>query len=390
MMSLPAAPAIIDIYVLTPGSTDVISDTGGDDTADFSAAGLGVTIDMDDPAPQVVNANGDMVHLNGQIENFIGSGQNDSVTVGPLAVTRTISGGANGAGPGDALTLTSTSTSIDVTASSLSIGGTVNYDTFEIVTLNGTAGADTITVTSTPAATALVIDGLGDGDDYIVSQSGLGMAGLTVSDTGAAGNDDLILNGGAVHTITYNHTSASSGSIDIDPDGPGGAAIRTIDFSGFEPIANSGAATNIIFNLTAGTDTATLSNLGGGMSRLASAGSFETTDFVNPAAGGSLAINAGGNDDTLTITSLAAGFGGSLSIDGQDGPMDSIEVNAPLILTVDLSLTAESIELNMGRLPRAAIKRIRARSRSAHHWTRPRVAVARLSLRRRSPRRPMT
>jgi Ca2+-binding RTX toxin-like protein len=343
-----------DTYVLTPGSADVIDDTGGDDTADFSGAALGITINMDSAAVQVVNTNGDTVDLNGQIENFIGSPQNDTVTVAPLGVTRTMSGGGNGGAPGDRLTTTATSTTIGVTATSFSIGGTINYDTFESVSLTGTAGDDTITVTATPAATALTIDGIGGSDDYIVSQSGVSTAGLTLSDTGAVGNDDLILNGAAVDTITYNHTNASSGSIVIDPDGPGGAGTSTIAFSGFEPIVNSGTATNIVFNLTAGADTATLSDLGGGMSRLASAGSFEMTDFVNPTAGGSLTINGGDGVDAITIASLDAPFDGTLAIDGQGGASNSIVVTPALFIGGGLGLSATTISINTGTIDTGA------------------------------------
>jgi hypothetical protein len=349
-----------DTYVLAPGGDDTINDAAGTDTIDFSTSGLAVTIDLNSVADQDVYANGDMLDLNDLIENFIGSPQNDAVTVASQGISRTISGGGNTAMPGDRLTVTATSTTIGVTATSLSVGGTINYDTFESLTLNGTAAADTITVTSTPNAATLTIDGLDGGDDYIVSQSGVGtaavgVAGLTLSDTGASGDDDLILNGGAVHTITYNHASASSGDIEIDPDGPGGTATSTIEFSGFEPIVNSGTATNVEFNLTAGADMATLCSstcgaplLAAGMMRLFSAGTFELTDFAVPS--GSLTIKGGGGAfaDTITIGSVPASFTGSLAIDGEDGS-DTIDVNAALNLsatTADLSLTAENISLD--------------------------------------------
>ena len=79
-----------------------------------------------------------------------------------------------------------------------------------------------------------------------------------------------------------------------------------INYTGLEPITNSGTATDIIFNLPAGGSDAVLEDDGkvkNGMSRLRSSNAtFETTDFVNPTA--SLTINRGNAADTLTINYL--------------------------------------------------------------------------------------
>ena len=48
----------------------------------------------------------------------------------------------------------------------------------------------------------------------------------------------------------------------------------TVNYTGLEPITNSGSASDIVFNLPAGGNTATLSDLTGGSSRLASGGAF--------------------------------------------------------------------------------------------------------------------
>jgi hypothetical protein len=213
-----------DLYLLTPGSTDVVNDTGGDDTVDFSAAALGVTIDMDDAAPQVVNANGDMVHLNGQIENFIGSPQNDAVTVAPLPVARTISGGGNGAAPGDSLILNSTSAVIDIAASSVSIGGTVNYDTFEALSVNGTGANDSITVSSfTPGfAGSLAINGQGGLLDSIDVNAPLILtANLDLTAESIELNNGTIATGG---NQTYSGTVTISAPLDSST-GSGGAIV---------------------------------------------------------------------------------------------------------------------------------------------------------------------
>ena len=82
-----------DRYAQDPGSADTITDTVGDDTVDFSNATSGITIDMDlQDVDQVVDTAANTVRLEGQLENFIGSGFNDEVFVDPLDVPRSIDG----------------------------------------------------------------------------------------------------------------------------------------------------------------------------------------------------------------------------------------------------------------------------------------------------------
>ena len=92
-----------DTFVITPGSHDVIQDSGGNDTADFSGAAAGVTVDLDSPSVQTVNAAGDTVQIIGQIENFVGSDFADTIYVDAHNVTRTIQGGDPTTSPGDTL-----------------------------------------------------------------------------------------------------------------------------------------------------------------------------------------------------------------------------------------------------------------------------------------------
>jgi len=91
-----------DTFVLTPGSADVVNDSGGNDTVDFSAAGAGITIDMDSTAVQTVSG-ADTVQLNGQIENFVGSDFADTIFMLPLTVVRSVEGNDPGAPTGDTL-----------------------------------------------------------------------------------------------------------------------------------------------------------------------------------------------------------------------------------------------------------------------------------------------
>ena len=78
----------------------------------------------------------------------------------------------------------------------------------------------------------------------------------------------------------------------------------TVTYTGLEPITNSGTATDIVFNLPAGPNAATLADDGTGantMSRLSGA-TFETTDFANPT--GSVQINRGNAADTMVVNAL--------------------------------------------------------------------------------------
>ena len=94
-----------DRFDLRPGSTDVVTDSGGTDTVDFSSAESGINVDMDlTGTEQVINEAGDLLRLEGQIENFIGSGSDDTVSVDLLDMQREIDGGGESEeGPGDTL-----------------------------------------------------------------------------------------------------------------------------------------------------------------------------------------------------------------------------------------------------------------------------------------------
>lgn len=347
-----------DTYVLTPGGSDIVNDTAGSDTVDFSLATLGVALNLDLAILQFINTAGDSLQIFGTIENFTGSPHDDTLTAVGLASPRTLSGGASSGLLGDRLTARALASPVTISATSLAIGGTINYDTFESATIIGQFTDDVFNINSTPTATRIVVDGVDGSDVYNVVQHAIGTAGLTLSDSGVVGNDDLLLSGNLVNTIRYNHTSPTSGTIEIEATA--GAIPSTITYTGFEPIVNTGMATNIIFTLTVFGDTATLTDLGGGSSRLASSGSFEVTDFVNPPAGGSLAINMAGGADTLNITSLAATFAGSLTVNGDLGTPDRVNINTSLTLGGALALDAELVAINAAAITTAGSQTINA------------------------------
>ncbi len=128
-----------DTYTLTPGSADVLTDSGGTDTLDFSLAERAIFIDMDSAAAQTVMQVAHTVQLVGQFENFIGSAYNDTITAKALAVPRSIDGGPEviGLPPGDQLTVNAQGKSAHDYGTKVSIVGfaDISYTEIESLTL---------------------------------------------------------------------------------------------------------------------------------------------------------------------------------------------------------------------------------------------------------------
>ena len=136
-----------------------------------------------------------------------------------------------------------------------------------------------------------------------------------------APGDKLIISGGAEGTVTYNHLNAHDGNVIMSNFG-------TVNFTGLEPIINSGTATDVIFNLPGTDDIATLGDNGAtpgdGLLRLSSSPvTFEQTDFAIPS--NSLTINLGAGSDTLTVGQTPQ-FTAGLNIHGGTGD-DTINLN---------------------------------------------------------------
>jgi uncharacterized repeat protein (TIGR01451 family) len=210
------------------------------------------------------------------------------------------------------------------------------------ITVSGTPGDDSLTVNLTDATsgnyvldgaapveftacTSITFNGDDGNDSFHLNQSAaiLG-AGCVINvngqGNGATSGDSLTIEGGSFSTATYDYASEHSGTIQLDIDGSGGVAAATINYTGLEPITNSGTADDIIFNLPDSADDVFLEDdgiAGNNVSRLRSSNaSFESTTFSNPA--GSLTINAGGGDDTVTVAAPEA-LTGSITIEGGTG-----------------------------------------------------------------------
>lgn len=143
-------------------------------------------------------------------------------------------------------------------------------------------------------------------------------------DGGAAGNDSLELsNGVGFTTITHNFSSASSGSVTVATAN----AQSVITYSGLEPIIDNLGTANRVFNYSSSADAVTLSDgaAGDGRLGLASPGTGERVDFIQPSS--SLSITLGSGDDSFTASSIDSLFAASLFVAGGDGK-DSLNAAA--------------------------------------------------------------
>jgi hypothetical protein len=214
----------------------------------------------------------------------------------------------NGDDTDDKLTISLSGSNVHITDPSHTLNcgtdtTTINANTCEVpfALITGNIQVDTQGGDDT-----LTLD-LGSGD-FIPDgpNGGLTYAGGTQTSAG----DKLSIIGGTQGTVTYNYTTANNGSIEM-------ANFGTVTYTGLEPISNSGTATDVIFNLPAGGNVATLSDALGGKSRLDStSATFEQTEFANPS--GSVTINGGVDNDTITVGGLAANYP-SLTINGNEG-----------------------------------------------------------------------
>ncbi|WP_406696292.1 hypothetical protein V5E97_35405 [Singulisphaera sp. Ch08] len=132
-----------DDYVLSPGdgSRDVLIDTLGDDTLDFSTAGAGITLDLDSEAVQAVTPGG-TVQLVGDFENVVGSRFTDTIALAASPGPRRVDGGPPGTRPGDTLRFDARGQAVTLTPTTITSEGfaTVAYTAFEQVELINAAG----------------------------------------------------------------------------------------------------------------------------------------------------------------------------------------------------------------------------------------------------------
>ena len=238
-----------------------------------------------------------------------------SLSGGDLVITD-----SNGGNSDDAITISLNDPNVRITDPNhlLGCGGGVSIDThtcefpfasISSIHVNTMGGNDSLTLA------------LADGD--IIPDGGLFYDGGAQTTA-----DKLFITGGDQGKVTYNYTSANDGSIDMEHFG-------LVTYTGLEPIGNTGTASDIVINLPSVDNVATLSDHGGGQSRLASSPvTFEQTDFPNPS--GSVTINGGTLKDSLTVSGLAANYP-SLIINGGQGD-DTVSITGNITFAANANL----------------------------------------------------
>ncbi len=198
------------------------------------------------------------------------------------------------------------------------------------LTLTGSAGADTFNFTGTVGHSVTYNAGNGT-NDLNVDLSGGGNTLPTggIAFNGGTGTDSIDITGGTHTDVTYNFTgtgaNGNDGSVVMT-----GTDAGTITFTGLDPLANTGTAANVIFNLpdvvgTPNTD-ATVADTGGADGNSILTGTtFENTTFANPST--SLTVNMGDQGDTVIVNALDAAFDATVSIVGGTG-VDTADINA--------------------------------------------------------------
>ncbi len=187
-----------DEYQLTPGSTDLVTDTGGDDRLNFSGASAGITLDIDATTLQAATVTGNL-QLTGVFEDVTGSGFDDSFSADSLGSSRTIDGG----GGTDTLTADDVANAWSITGSDAgTVAGDVAFSGFE--SLQGGSDTDTFAFADGVSFSGTVDGGSGsDALDYSAwttavtvdldqgTATGTGGATNFVNATGGSGGDQL-------------------------------------------------------------------------------------------------------------------------------------------------------------------------------------------------------
>ncbi len=145
--------------------------------------------------------------------------------------------------------------------------------------------------------------------------------GLFINGLNQVGGDTLqFQNAPAPFTsVTYTATGPNTGTVTFDD----GAMVRTVTYSGLEPITDLTDAVNRTFTFAsgfAGDFNVQVLAEAAGRSLIQDgtfSGAFESVTFNNPT--GSLTIEGGAGNDTFTIEALDATFSAAFTVNGNDG-----------------------------------------------------------------------
>uniref|UniRef100_UPI003A91A19C LamG-like jellyroll fold domain-containing protein n=1 Tax=Gimesia sp. TaxID=2024833 RepID=UPI003A91A19C len=191
----------------------------------------------------------------------------------------------------------------------------------------------TFTLGDIPGGT-IYING-GTGDDNLIVDSSLALAGISVVyDGGSGGGFDSLEVTGSATDVEYVFDNLHDGKVRLN-----GSGNNFITYTGLEPIASPLNATNVTLSYSGVGETITVTDAGSGQTTVTST-SGETITFDNPT--GTLTINAGDGTDIIDINSLAANFSGNLVINGEAGVDDVVNLNSSISFNAGRSLTVNS------------------------------------------------
>jgi len=285
---------------------------------------------------------------------------------GNLTITDTDAGGRD-----NSLTLSITSGSLVITDA---------VQKFLVVPAEATLSADeqTMTIPFTAVTGALIFNTAGGRDALTIDLSGgnvipVGSITFNGGSPATSPGDKLTIIGGAQGAVAYAYSNAHDGNVTM-------SSFGTVNYTGLEPVINTGSATSITITLPTAASVAMLEDdgvAGNGLSQLRSAnGTFETTTFANPT--GALTINRGNVSDAVTIGSLpdfsagltlgswifplsAATFSGAITLDAGKTisafALTQVVTATGAIATSDggeIELTADSLDLSAGGTLNAA------------------------------------
>ncbi len=227
-----------------------------------------------------------------------GQGSGDIYSVVQSALGGAININDTGASGTDQITSTSQAAggeSIGITNSQITRGGsqTISYTGIENLSVSGTVGSDTFTVTTTPSG-ATTLDGMASGDIYNITQSGLGGT-LSINDTGASGTDQL----------SSSSLSAAGELIGITNSQITRSGSQTISYTGIETLQVTG---------TAAGDTFTIGTTPGGGTTVDGLDGADIYNVTQSALGGALTVSDSGPTGIDQLSSTSTGSGESIGI----------------------------------------------------------------------------
>lgn len=165
--------------------------------------------------------------------------------------------------------------------------------------------------------TAYNLNGTIGNDDLFIVDFANGVpiptGGLTVNGLTQISGDSLVIRNGSATNVVYTATGAHDGSVAVDG--------RLINYTGLEPVTDDLTAVNRTFTIDP-------SHTGNHQVRIARAGTgtvidsngtnaFEKVTFTNPT--GSLTVNTGNGNNSITVEALDAAFAASFTLNSEGG-----------------------------------------------------------------------